>query len=563
MADDRQNPRWGDPAKFMTDASGNVTGILKPQTDQTRAPVPVWDASGARALTTPTGGKMAIPRTFPVDTLRIGVFGDSIMDYRLPLIYGTGDAVDNGNGTATITKASNGIPVGTRIKVNSSATAALNCLNTAVVSSDSSGITYTINTPNTGKAGGGAVTYALLDGQDNRGFVNWARHFLGGRLDVVADCAVGGFTMSEALALAPSIFPGIEMDFVVNVSGTNDAVSQTLATMQTREIATCDYFESLGIPIIRALVPPRTHTDGSWSAAVRNRILEFNDWLRYYIPTRGGRILDTWTASISGKSVADFSDTTYGDYASGMSSDGIHPQPMAAAAWGRALANILSPYVGGRRAHITHHLDVYAQNPRQKVDNPGWTGTGGTKTAGSGTITGNVPDGWTLTINSGTATVAVSTVARTVANDGDCAGNNLRLAITGATSSQITLSRTTGGSGYRSRFTVGESYEFCFTAKISSGSVPGSGNPVGLDYLYGYTNMSVSPYGNWGVLAGNNTGGLALAEGVGPLVFRSNAYRLDAAGTADTTPRIVINFDSTASGEATIDLAFPSITKVG
>lgn len=46
MADNRLNPRWGDPAKYMTDSTGAVTGLLKPQTDQTRAPVPVWESTG-------------------------------------------------------------------------------------------------------------------------------------------------------------------------------------------------------------------------------------------------------------------------------------------------------------------------------------------------------------------------------------------------------------------------------------------------------------------------------------------------------------------------------------
>ena len=58
--------------------------------------------------------------------------------------------------------------------------------------------------------------------------------------------------------------------------------------------------------------------------------------------------------------------------------------------------------------------------------NSSFTGTSGTKTAGSGTINGTVPDSWTVEITAGTPTIDLTSPARTVATDGDASGYNLQ-----------------------------------------------------------------------------------------------------------------------------------------
>lgn len=66
----------GEHARYMTDAEGNVIGFIKPNTNNERAPVPVWNAAGT-ALVDPASGYPSISVIETGVQYKFATFGDS------------------------------------------------------------------------------------------------------------------------------------------------------------------------------------------------------------------------------------------------------------------------------------------------------------------------------------------------------------------------------------------------------------------------------------------------------------------------------------------------------
>jgi len=107
---------------------------------------------------------------------------------------------------------------------------------------------------------------------------------------------------------------------------------------------------------------------------------------------------------------------------------------------------------------------------------------------GTGTITGNVPDSWTLENTSGSPALTTTIAARSVASDGDAYGNNFQIACVygGAGTNIYRLINTTSIHG---SVTAGQSYKLRLQVSLTSvtgltgielvvfGSAGGGGNP--------------------------------------------------------------------------------------
>lgn len=249
-----------------------------------------------------------------------------------------------------------------------------------------------------------------------------------------------------------------------------------------------------------------------------------------------------------------------------LAADGIHWSIMYAYAVGKALGAIYTAEVSASYCFpFLPHGSVdditigAAASNYNFHPNPRFTGTGGTKTAGSGTIIGNAPDDTKINNVSGTQTCTLSQVARTVAADGDAIGYNWRVVITGAKSNtvvDITLSNTAAFAS----FTNGDVLQSACQIKVTSGSSPGSGNPTGLSGLQ----FTGSPY--------TNTSGYKVCR-IGNSES-NNGYLKEAFNGVLVTPQVTVRTPSgthgavgawgnvitvyfAAAGDATIDIGAP------
>ena len=119
----------------------------------------------------------------------------------------------------------------------------------------------------------------------------------------------------------------------------------------------------------------------------------------------------------------------------------MHPASVGAF----AIASDLSAAMQYQRVAVGKGFTASHSTMRTKnniLPNPTLTGTGGTVTPASGTISGTAPDSYTVSNNSGNCAVTLTSPARTVAADGDASGNNLSIAVASGTG-EVRVTNTT------------------------------------------------------------------------------------------------------------------------
>lgn len=241
----------------------------------------------------------------------------------------------------------------------------------------------------------GSATGGTYTSTNAKGYWAWANIILRHRLKLVKMAGVSGDSTTQMRARLDDYLDGGVPGWSFVLGGTNDANGLvSLATITSNLTAIYDAIESAGGRVVAITVPPRT----SASAAVSLRIAEVNRWLKQQGATRAGlTVVDIYPALVAASS---------GDFASGMSADGVHPAPQGAAIMGRAFAAALDPLVP--------RLDVLpygAVDTVNLITNALMNGTGGT--AGTGG-SGSVATGWQVNPIDGVASVYVcSKVART------------------------------------------------------------------------------------------------------------------------------------------------------
>lgn len=345
--------------------------------------------------------------------------------------------VNNGDGTGTVTfNASHNWTVGHPITVNASTDRVLNSFSgtvTAMLNTNPYWVTYTLTnrtSPVTsGSASGTGCLYPLRTAP--LGFATWLQALQSKRLAYVNACA-GGADSGQILTMyrdALEEAQAAKVSDVVVMAGTNDIYARgwDFATTQASLKALIDYIVSTTTARIWwCNVLPYGSSGGAWSAGkqvIHNRI---NRWIWRYGQQIGVTVVDTWRAAQNGLTMVNPAAGNP-DFTTGFAgADVTHTANLGALALARSLDTLMRQAASVQPLMFQGgHSAIHGQG--NAFANPSLTGTAGTKTVGSGTITGTVPDSWTVENTSGTGTLTLTSPVRTVAADGDASGNNLQV----------------------------------------------------------------------------------------------------------------------------------------
>lgn len=345
--------------------------------------------------------------------------------------------VNNGDGTGTVTfNASHNWTVGQPITVNASTAQELNSFNgtvTAMMNTNPYWVTYTLTSRTSpvtsGAASGTGCLYPLRTAP--LGFAAWLQALQSKRLAYVNACA-GGADSGQVLTMYQDALAEAQtarVSDIIVMAGTNDIYARALDFDTTKASlkALIDYIAGTTTARIWwCNVLPYGSSGGAWTEAkqtVHNRI---NRWIWRYGPQIGVTVVDTWKSSQNGLTMVNPAAANP-DFTTGFAgADVTHTANLGALALARTLDTLMRQAASVQPlAFQGGHTD--AQNQGNALTNSSLIGTAGTKTAGGGTITGTVPDSWTLEITSGTGTLTTTSPARTVAADGDASGSNLQV----------------------------------------------------------------------------------------------------------------------------------------
>jgi hypothetical protein len=197
-------------------------------------------------------------------------------------------------------------------------------------------------------------------------------------------------------------------------------------------------------------------------------------WLADYCAQAGIDFADTWAAQHNGSTwvnaAAGNPDPTTGFT---NATDGTHPLNVGAYAFASATpSSVLARFP--RPIKYAHSAISTAIN---KFLNPRLTGIAGTKTVGTGTINGTVPDNWTVEITAGTPTVTLTSPARTVSADGDADGSNLQ-AVFAYSGTGTQVFRLVNAASLHSSLTVGDVMDVEIPVTIT-----GATGMVGMEFI--------------------------------------------------------------------------------
>ena len=524
-----------------------------------------------------TSGALNDKANIPTNTVIL--MGDSFLERSFTsVVTATNAGTDNGDGTTTINLAATPLSsttqtaVGDTIRVNDSSVPKNNQFSaqvTAISTSPTYSITYT-NTGNYSSLVGSGNPFVILERELScLGFFPYLRMLAGGNLDVIANAAQGGATADQALEVFNyQVNRNVFARFGIWCVGRNDIYAKGYTYAQVIASAKrlidvamkqCKFF-------IAVTVPPQDSTllGGTWTTAKMQTQLQYETWVKEYVLSQGGYVVDAATAASNSVMYRD-STSANSNPTSGWTTDGTHPNSLSAHALGMAVLSQIQSLLIPQQRWIHGVASVYANDPSIITDNALLTGTGGTVTPGSGAITGTAPDSWIISVDSGTAAVTTSLVARTGAADGDTAGNWLRLVITTTGASQVTIKQNIT----TSRLNNGDTVRGQHWVRLSSSGSPGTGNPSAVIGLTNYcrVNTATTLFNEAQSLNGTS---VALTQGIGTdttkpvpaLVTPWMTIRTPASyhgAVSSGFVQTVINFSG--AGGATLDIAHPCMKR--
>jgi len=420
------------------------------------------------------------------------LIGDSMAYFTWVQATTATGVVDNGDGTATITfSGSHSFVVGDPIAVNAAPDRKFNVMDgvvTARVNSGTFTATYTLG-GRTSSVTSATPTAFYPRFTNPQAWYPWLELLLGQKYALTM-CAAGGADTAQALDLL-SQTPKAQYDECFINIGTNDiyARGNTFAQVQTGLIKLINAARLYSASVTVLLIPPRANTSAAWSAGKRDIHLQINRWLWDYCRTLGITPVDTFRSVANALTYIDAASVEADPTANFNSSDGVHSSNLGGIAIATDVYNaVKNRFGGGTGFKFSHAKLATGTGSFNLLTNPGFTGTGGTKTIGTGTITGNVPDSWTLENTSGSPALTTTIAARSVASDGDAYGNNFQIACVygGAGTNIYRLINTTSIHG---SVTAGQSYKLRLQVSLTSvtgltgielvvfGSAGGGGNP--------------------------------------------------------------------------------------
>jgi hypothetical protein len=372
----------------------------------------------------------------PVDAVATGLptakslpviawLGDSTISYSNAQSGNATSLVYNGDGTATIAFSSDqSIRVGDNFTVQGAIDAAYNTSQpTACIAQVGNAYTYAINnqrmpatSPDTGTSilicyplkGSAAGPIGLVHNMTGRKF----KHVNAGRNSDDLPKMLARFWTDVAVW---------NPDRVVYCGGINDAYATgyTLAQMKANIGTLLQYCQQIGAKLDIITPFPQINTRGNWSSGKNLVFLQWCRWLPQFAAANN-LICESWGASAAGAvQVQDPTSATGNPTATMYNADLVHPKNPATYCIAKRMAaiyNTIYPTGGIVGAKMVTDGGL--------LTNPTFTGSGGTSTNGTGTVAaGPVATGLAVTVTAGTATVTPYQTARTVAADGDIAGN--------------------------------------------------------------------------------------------------------------------------------------------
>jgi len=391
---------------------------------------------------------------FGITKNSVMLFGDSMTDRAWSFFNLSSSGItDNGNGTATATMATapnstlNQFAVGDVIRVNNSATPKFNQISatiTAVSNSPTYSITYTVTGAYSDMVGSEPPTaYSMTRGS----WVGWWQHFVAlanAEFSIVANCTQGGCTIANVKQMLDRGYPTTTARFgILGPLGSNDAyvLGRTLAQMKADAAELINEIVGRVQIFVAFTIPAMHHSKPGYSTAKMQILQAYNRWLSDYVKSVGGFIVNSNLAASNNVTYGG-TDTTYADANSGFynTTDYVHPTGLGAYSLGKALLAVISNAIKNNIQWPSNALDCVWYDADSKFLASSATvllsGTGGTATAGSGTISGTVPDGCTVawTVGGTGLTATLTSPARTVSADGDAIGYNLAIAFSGTSS---------------------------------------------------------------------------------------------------------------------------------
>lgn len=339
--------------------------------------------------------------------------GDSITSQsEVTLSLGSPYAVDNGNGTVTVTRTSHGCGVGQPFRLISpqESTNAMDGIITSVV--DANNFIGTIGSRTHAVTSATAGSVILPQRRSVKGWYTWLETLLGEMFDTTW-CAVGGARIQNCMTLVEASDSSLH-DVAFVCVGMNNiyADGDSLATCKTYMEALLSVVEARSRMVVLLAVPPRNSADANWSAGKQTIHTQFNRWLYEVARTSGYIWINTPRVVANGASYRDASASEPDGTASFMF-DNTHPSGVGAYGIGKAVYDAISNRVGVLGGWKPSHPDDLGADAGLVVTD----GTFATDAAG-------VATGWAQSDTTTNSIVGNSCESRTVADHGDAVGRN-------------------------------------------------------------------------------------------------------------------------------------------
>lgn len=269
--------------------------------------------------------------------------------------------------------------------------------------------------------------------QASRGYLNHAQILLNQRFNFVEACGLGvaSETSTAVLARVANSLTGIDAKVLILMIGTNDfTASVTAATVLSNVNSTISAAFAAGVKyVILGTVAPR---DADTAPQKAQRKI-YNDTVR----TMGTSRILIWDYEDAVSTARD-SFT----WASGMSSDGIHPTALGAY---YMVYDSLVPLM-----QTAFGSGTWAVDAGNLIANPTFSGTGGTASAAAFTNNTQVATSWTIS-NLGTIDIPARTLSKGVGGEQEITFNftSTRTNSEGASIEQTVSSGLVAGTRYR------------------------------------------------------------------------------------------------------------------
>lgn len=365
---------------------------------------------------------------------RLAMLGDSLTAYGSDMIAAT--ATVDSNLIATVTCNAHGLLPGKPFAIHKSTDGAYNGVWRVISVPDKNTLTFQMyRVPTVFTMSGLEVN--PFRGTTSQSWWGWMNAMLDSPFDVVVNAATGGNTTGNALARLDTDVLAFEPDFCTVLVGTNDlrynqtAAARDEALANIKEI--CNRLLARHCTPILCTVLPVGSGDGGF-ATVMPLMLTLNDGIRSYAMATPGVILsDTYSALVDNTQVDNRAIST-------ALADTVHVNAIGAKMIADRVAADVRKFAPAPRPLVASSGDNRVANASSKnrLNNPLFIRPNGQLQGVAGNA--NVPEQWNVTSTGATVTPTIE--PRTIANDGDTCGNNLKVVAASTAAGQQAVVRT-------------------------------------------------------------------------------------------------------------------------